>query len=242
MARIGVQLYTVREESSKDFLGTIEKVAALGYEGVEFAGFYGIEAEELKAKLDACGLVAIASHTPPDALINDLESVITYNKIIGNNIIVCPYAKAEDEESLEKLKTQLTVVGKYLERVGMTLLYHNHDHEFKTVGGQTVLDRLLNETDGVMGSELDTFWAYKAGKDPVAYMEELGDKLQLVHLKDGNQERLLAIGEGEAPVDAVRAQAEKMGIPWVIVENDMPAPTGIEDIARSMAYLKAHSN
>ena len=91
--QIAIQLYTLREVCQEDFFGTLEKVSKLGYEGVEFAGFYGKDAITLKEKLDQLKLTAVSSHVPLDELTSNLDEVISFHKMLGIKNIVCPFKK-----------------------------------------------------------------------------------------------------------------------------------------------------
>lgn len=243
-AQIGVQLYTLRDDCEKDFLGTLSKVAALGYKGVEFAGFYGVEADVLKAHLDQLGLVAVSSHTSLVALENSLEEVIAYNQVIGNNNIVCPWSQWDSPESFVAIVSALNMVATALTEVGMNLYYHNHAHEFEQINGQYALDILFDKTEakGVQ-MELDTYWVQHAGIDPVAYMEKYNSRCGLIHLKDmktvENRQVPAAIGEGTMPIKEILKKAEALEIPWILVENDYPVPNGIDNITLSMLYLRS---
>ena len=238
MKHLAVQLYTVREECEKDFLGTLEKVAALGYEGVEFAGFYNIPSKVLKEHLERLGLKVVASHTGMELLKQDIEGVIAYNKVIGNTKIVCPWAKVENKDDLEELIKDLGSVLNILEDNGMQLLYHNHDHEFKMIDNKYILDHIFDAFDGKLKAEIDSFWVYRAGADVTAYMESHKDILELVHLKDGTKEEILSVGSGNAPIQDIIKKAQELGAEWLVVENDTPSPDGISDITKSMEYLK----
>lgn len=239
MEKLAVQLYTLREEMSKDVVGTLEQVAALGYKGVEFAGFFGQSAIELKAHLDRLGLEVVGSHTPLEDLVGDLDKVITYNQTIGNNYIVCPWAKVETVEDLQELIMKLKGAAKTLQDHGMVLLYHNHDHEFVKIEDKYALDRLWEAfPDGEVKSELDTYWAHHAGLIASQYIKEHEDRIGLIHLKDGIVGRPCAIGEGDAPIQDVLDTARTLGFEWIIVENDNPMPNGLEDITRSMKNIR----
>ena len=237
MSKLAVQLYTVREEAGKDFIGTLEKIAALGYEGVEFAGFFDIPANVLKNQLDRLGLTPVGSHTSIEQLVDHLDEVITYNKTIGNSNIVCPWSEVKDEESLELLVAQLKKVVQRLQDEDMILLYHNHDHEFKKIGENYLLDLLFEKCEGLY-AEVDTYWVHHAGVDVIEYLMKYKDRVKLIHLKDGIGNELKAIGEGTAPVKQVIELMQKWPIEWVIVENDEPSPTGLKDIERSMICIK----
>lgn len=237
MSKIAAQLYTVREEVSQDLIETLEKVAALGYEGVEFAGFFSIPAKVLKGHLERLGLTVVGSHTPLEDLVSGLDEVIAYNKIIGNRYIVCPWSDVKDEASLEVLVSKLQSIVTRLAQENMLLLYHNHDHEFKKVAGNYMLDLLFEKCEGLQ-AEVDTFWVHRAGVGVRDYLLKHQDRVKLLHLKDGTEQELKAIGEGTAPVREVMQLAQEWQMEWIIVENDTPSPTGLEDLARSISYIK----
>ena len=237
MVKLALQLYTLREECKKDFIKTLEKVTNLGFEGVEFAGFYDIDANTMKENLDRLNLKAVASHTPYEDIIEKSDEVINYNKTIGNKNIVCPYYNIKTKEDLEKLSNGLkSVINKYNEN-GMELFYHNHDHEFIKIENKYALDILAENLDNKLNLELDTFWVYTANVDIINYLEN-NKYVKLIHLKDGINKDTKALDEGNAPVKEVFEKAKQLGLEWAIVENDTPSPNGIEDVTRSMKYIK----
>jgi sugar phosphate isomerase/epimerase len=190
---LGLQVYSVRESLQKDFWGTMEAVAKIGYRNIELANHhaeadygcgFGVPAAEFKRRMDGLGLKTVSSHVFP--LENtDLDKVIEYAKVIGNDNIVCPmyfYTSAADALELAK---RLNTWGAKLRKSGMRLFYHNHFHEFQKYGGKAVLDILLENTDPeLVDFELDTFWALRGGVDPVAYLKKLGKRCLLIHQKD----------------------------------------------------------
>lgn len=121
----------------------------------------------------------------------------------------------------------------------MILLYHNHDHEFKEIEGTYILEQLFETCKGLK-AEIDTFWVHRAGVDVKEYLLKHKETVKLIHLKDGTAEKLTAIGEGTAPIKTVMEMAKVLDLEWVIVENDAPVPNGLEDIERSMTYIKAN--
>lgn len=240
MEKLAVQLYTLREEMSKDLEGTLEKVAELGYKGVEFAGFFDRSADQLKGLLDRLELDVIGSHTPLESLVGDLKNVIEYNKKIGNKYIICPWAKVETLEDLQGLIDNLAKIAKEVKESGMELLYHNHDHEFVKLDGIYALDRIWAAFPNLeVKSELDTYWVHHAGLKASEYIRENLGRIALLHLKDGIGSVPCAIGEGDAPIQDVLDAARECGFEWIIVENDNPVPNGLDDITRSMRNIQS---
>ncbi|MPN62600.1 hypothetical protein SDC9_210352 [bioreactor metagenome] len=123
-----------------------------------------------------------------------------------------------------------------LKAEGITLGFHNHYAEFAPNNdGQIIYDELVNRS--ALSLEIDTYWAFKAGKDPIALMKKYADRLIFVHLKDGDGGMGgRALGEGIAPVKAVRKKAVEMGVPMV-VESENLNPNGIDEVTRCFKYL-----
>ncbi|MGL4737599.1 MAG: sugar phosphate isomerase/epimerase family protein [Cellulosilyticaceae bacterium] len=238
MSQIAIQLYTVRDACQKDFLGTLEKVAALGFEGVELAGTFDVPASVLRDHLKKLKLTVVGSHVPLEDLKYRLDEVIAYNQVIDNKYVICPWSEMKMSYEVEELVVLFAQISEKLKASGLILGYHNHDHEMKIVDDEVLLTRFFKQLRGKVACELDTFWVHRAGFDPVGYMKQIGHQLALVHLKDGTKEELKALGEGEVDIPAIIEQSERMGIKWLVVENDAPCPTGLEDAERSMAYLK----
>ncbi len=235
--KIGLQLYTIRDtfQNADEFKAGIKKVKELGYEGVEFAGYAGLAAEELKLFLDESGLTAISSHHSLKDLEFNLKDTILYNKTLGCKYIVCAYAPAGNREEVEHVVKVMGTAKKTVADYGMELLYHNHFHEFKKLEDGTLPLSLIGESCNL---ELDTYWAFYAGVEPCFFMREYGKKISLVHLKDGDFEgNPCAIGEGFNNIKGIRAMSERIGMEWLIVENDKPTPDGIADVGRSIRYL-----
>ncbi len=167
---VALQLYSVRDESAKDFVGTLAKVAEIGYEGVEFAGYGGLSSGELKGHMERLKLFPVGSHVSLELLEKDLKGVIAYCKEIGNPYVVCPWAPIKDLESVKKFAALFNSYGEKLQASGLEFCYHNHDHEFAVVNGRYALDLLFEETDpSLVEIEFDTCWIYAAGADPVGF-------------------------------------------------------------------------
>lgn len=236
-------MYTLREESEKDFAGTLKKVAEIGFHGVEFAGFGGFSAAEIKEWLDVYGLKAAASHVPLKELQDNLQQVIEEQKIIGSRYIVCPYLFPEQrgEENYQALIAFLNKAGNLCEKEGITLCYHNHDFELETLSDdRTVLETIFDETTA-LAAELDIYWLTKAGEDPAGWIRRYQGKTPLIHLKDmtTDEEQFFAeLGTGGVNLDAVFASAKNSNVEWWIVEQDMTKRTPFESIEISFEYLK----
>lgn len=239
---VAVQLYTLREETEKDFVGTLKKVAELGYKGVEFAGYGGLSALELKSHLDAFGLKAAGTHVGIDELKNNLEEIIEYNLQLGNKYIVCPWAGFEGKEDYIKMAEVFEEIGKKLHVSGLQLCYHNHAHEFDRFDGEYGMDIIYNSVDSnFLKAEFDTYWVAYAGLDAVEYIKKYSGRTPLLHIKDmeNSEKRDFAeIGNGIMPIKAIAEQAEKNGTEWLIVEQDMCKRESLESVRISIENLR----
>ena len=239
---IALQLYTLRQETEKDFIGTLKKVAALGYKGVEFAGFGGFSALDLKAYLDAFDLKPVGAHIGIEELKNNLEEIIDYNLQLGNKYIVCPWASYEAKEDYVKMAELLEDIGRKLKASGLRLCYHNHAHEFQSFDGEYGLDIIYNRVHReLLGTEIDTYWVVYAGLNPVEYVAKYSGRTPLLHIKDmeNSEKREFAeIGTGTIDIRAIAEQAEKNGTEWLIVEQDACKIEPLESIRISIENLR----
>ncbi|NYE08100.1 sugar phosphate isomerase/epimerase [Bacillus niacini] len=242
---IAVQMYTLREESAKDFTGTLRRVAELGFDGIEFAGFGGLTAKEVKVLLDDLGLKAVSSHIPLEELENNLIQVIEDQKIVGSGFVVCPYIMPErqSEEDYIALISFLNQTGEILRREGITLCYHNHDFELERLSdGRTVLEAIYEGTNSEnVKAEFDIYWLTKAGEVPAEWISRYQNRTPLIHLKDmtTDEEQFFAeLGTGVVDIESVLRKGEEAGVQWWIIEQDASRLTPFESIEISINYLK----
>lgn len=242
---VAVQMFTLREESEKDFAGTLKKVAKLGYDGVELAGYGGLTVKEVKANLDHLGLQAVANHVPLAELENNLAQVIKNQKILKSNYLVCPYImpNRRREEDYRALIPLLDQVGETCRQEGITFCYHNHDFELDRLSdGRKVLEAIFDDTNAAnVKAELDVYWLTKAGEKPTEWMNRYKGRAPLIHLKDmtTDAEQFFAeLGTGGVDIDAVLAAGEQTGVQWWVVEQDVSRLTPFKSIEISINYLK----
>lgn len=166
MIPVAIQLFTLREACQQDMKQTLERVKAIGFEGVELAGYGNLTVEEVRAILDALDLTVAGSHVPLTDLINRLDEVINEQKLLGNTRVVCPFILPEDRthEFYQDLPSVLQSIQLELQSHGMDLLYHHHDFELEPYSDdENVLEYLLRTVDGLK-LELDVYWIQKLGK------------------------------------------------------------------------------
>ncbi|WP_059105967.1 sugar phosphate isomerase/epimerase family protein [Shouchella shacheensis] len=239
---IGLQLYTLRNETEEDFAGTLQKVKDIGYEGVEFAGFGGYSASELKELLASIGLQAFSSHVPLQTLRDDLEETIRYHKEAGIHYIICPFLDESERSEYELLAATLDEIGGTCREAGLTFCYHNHDFEFERVDGEYALDLIMNHTmPANVSLELDTYWAERAGVNAPGYSKSYTGRLPLVHIKDlksKDNPTFAEVGEGILDISVIIAAAEEAGANYLIVEQDLCERSPLESIEISYKNLQ----
>ena len=249
---VGVQLYSVRDDMAADFKGTLQKVKALGYDGVEFAGLFNNTPAEVNAMCKEIGLVPISAHVPLADMLADVDKVIADYKTIGCEYIVVPYVTEERRPGGElflQMVDEIRAIGEKATAAGLTLLYHNHDFEFdKLENGQCGIDYLYENVPAeYLQTELDQCWVKYAGYEPVEYLQKYSGRSPVVHLKDfyksGEQEgdpyaliglnedekkentafEFRPVGYGIQDIPAIIEAAKAAGSKWLVVEQDQPS-------------------
>jgi len=235
----GIQLYSVRDAMKTDVRGTLKKIADMGYKFVEFAGFFGHTAEEIKAMLDECGLKISGTHSSfEDLRPSKIMETVAYHKAIGNPDYIVPGADLSTLERIEDFSAVMNFAQPILAAEGIRLGYHNHSHEFAVMPwGSTIHGELERRTD--VHFQIDTFWAFNAGCDPIQVMERLKSRIHVIHLKDGFKDgKGMPLGQGEAPVKAVIGHAVKNGLAMV-VESETLCPCGLAEAEACIGFLKS---
>lgn len=246
MERIALQLYSIKELTGADFLGTLEKVAKIGYDGVEFAGYFNTPAKDLKSALDSYGLKAAGSHVGIGELTNSLVNVIEYSKTIQSPYIICPGLPVEMRNSTEAYKKTAEVfngIGQKCKDNGILFGYHNHDFEFEIFDGKHGLDILVENTDpDLLFVELDTFWVEYANLNSVDFINKYKERLKIVHIKEmkSKAEKVnTEIGSGIMDFKAITKTAKGYGTHWYTVEQEYFEMPQIESITQSLGYLRS---
>jgi sugar phosphate isomerase/epimerase len=225
---LSVQLYTVRDQQKTDFAGTVKQIASFGYQAVELAGYGNLAgAKEVRKALDDVGLKVSGSHAGIDALEGDLEKVLADQEILGNKIVICPWlpeARRKDAGTWKEFAGSLNRIGQACAKRGFDFAYHNHSFEFVKLDGVYAMDILLQNTDPkFVRTELDVYWLKHGGLDPVSYINQLGSRTILLHIKDmapGEERRFAEVGAGILDFKAIAAAGQNAGVKWYVVEQD----------------------
>lgn len=238
---ISVQLYSLREEAKKDFVGVLKQVAAMGYVGVEPAGLHGMAPRDVRKVLDDLGLKVSSIHGPLPAPENVNEVVDTAGAL-GYTFHVAGYGPDQfaSEAGTLKAAEAFQRAAELLKPHGLRFGFHNHWWEFdKQFGGKTPYEILLDRAPDAF-SELDTYWCAVGGDDPASVLRTYGTRVPLLHIKDGSKDRndsMTAVGEGKMDWKGVIGAADEQTTQWLIVELDRCATDMAEAVARSASYL-----
>ena len=242
---IGIQMFTLRDETAVDFAGTLKAVAEIGYCGVELAGAGGLTAKELRTLADDLGLVVTAAHEGIERLETDLNGVVDFHKEVGSRFVVVPWMPEErrtDAEGWAASGRLMSEIGAKLQSQNLQLCYHNHSFEFQLFGADYGFDLLYSNSDpNALQAELDTYWVEHGGENPIEYIQKYEGRVPLVHLKDmaKTEDRTFAeVGEGILDIQGIFAAAEKAGSQWMIVEQDTCQRPPLESVKISLDNLK----
>ncbi len=260
---IALQLYTVRDFLEEDFYGTLKKVKEMGYEGVELAGLGHKDPAEVKGMLDELGLCVMGSHVPTDEM--EEEGCFARYKAVGCRYVAIPWMSYGKQNA--KLQENLELIHRLALKAkeeGLTMLYHNHDFEFKSENGKTVIDTIYDTVPAdLLQTELDTCWVKFAGSDPCEYLRKYTGRSPLVHLKDfweaegfdsvpydligkTREDRenegfeFRPIGHGIQDIPAILKASIDAGAEWVVVEQDESnGRSSLEAAKMSIDYLRS---
>ena len=241
---IALQLYSVRDDCAGDLSLTLQAVAQMGYEGVEFAGYYDRTAQELRDMCEDLGLKVAGTHTGMDTLLGDaLAKTIEFNQILGNPYLIVPGLSEEYRSSQQAWRDTAELFNGIAEKIadqGMATGYHNHTGEFEPLEGEIPWDTFGTNTREDVVMQIDIGHALRAGADPVTFIERYPGRAKLVHLKEysATNDKAL-IGEGEIAWDAVFRACETVGgTEWYIVEQESYAYPPIECAERCIDSLR----
>jgi len=223
---------------------------------VEFAGFYGKSAQEVRKLLDGVGLQAVSSHVAFQDIESDMFGVISYHLAVGCKYIAVPYLLDAERPGQAGFARVIQVIHRFARlcrEAGITLLYHNHDFEFVPLSGLYALDFLYQAVpETLLATEIDTCWVRFSGLDPAGYVKQYAGRCPVVHIKDYVCDEPTApcqprpasfafrpVGKGCQDVERIARAASESGAQWLVVEQDLPFVSPMEDAKVSLGTLKA---
>jgi sugar phosphate isomerase/epimerase len=267
---LGLQLYTVRDAMAKDPVGTLAKVAQIGYnslEGATYTGtekFYGMDPQTFSGVLKTNGLIMRSCHyrygedsSGAPALTNgifngtilhDWDKTVADAHSLGIKYMVCAWLSPNERLGLDhykKMAADFNVAGEKCKAAGIQFCYHNHDFEFDPKYGTTLpYQVLLDNTDPkLVKFEIDLFWATKAGQDPATIFRNHPGRFPLWHLKDVAKTPpydTAAVGTGSIDFKKIFTSAKSAGLQYWFVEQDRTPGSPFDAITESITYIKAN--
>jgi sugar phosphate isomerase/epimerase len=248
---LGVQLYTVRDQAEHDLPGVLAAIKNIGYDEVEtYWNVYSHPAAELKRMINDHGLRVPSGHFDYDGL----ESKLDYATTLGVDYVVCPMLPKSMWNSADGFKQAAEQFNKWGEKIrsmGMRFGFHNHNYEFRRFGETTGFDILLSHTDPkLMCLEMDCYWMTQAGQNPLQMLKTLGNRIQLLHLKDrkpgfptsqelnAQAEHMTPVGTGMIDWKDILATARQVGVAHMFVEQDSGEQPPLEELRISYKNLQ----
>lgn len=243
---IGVQLYSVREQLAQDYEGTIARIASMGYPNVETTGFPDVEAaQKAKALYDANGLNVCATHSAMPVG-DDANKIMDIVGVLGCEYIICPYLDPEtyftSMDGVKKACEMLNQANEAVKGAGLTLAYHNHWFEMDIIEGKPAIQHMVELLDESIKFELDVYWVTVGGQEPLDLMNQLGERIPLLHVKDGpaqnREQNMTAVGKGYMDIEAILGASQSK---WHVVELDRCDTDMLEAVGQSYDYVQGLS-
>lgn len=243
LERAGLQLYTVRRLMESDFDGTLATVARIGYKEVEFAGYFGRPPAQVAASLSRIGLISPSTHIPYANLGETWAESVADALTIGHQYVTIPWLPAESTlDGWYRIADRFNEAARIAREQGLGFAYHNHDFEFKPVEGRIPFDVLLERTDpSLVAFEMDIYWLFRAGHDPLEYLAEYPGRFPLFHVKDSSgapEHGMVDVGAGVIDFGTILSRAIESGARHFFVEHDSPREP-MRSIRNSYAALAA---
>lgn len=248
----GVVSFTFRNDFSKDVPGTLDYIKEMGILNIEFSNLFGKTASELKALLDARGMVCTSYGVSYDALTNKTDEVIQNAKTLGASFVrvgMIPHKGEFTVEQADVAVKDFNRVGQKLKENGLQFSYHNHGYDFVPYETGTMYDYLIQHTNpDYVSFELDILWVHQFGQDPLAYLKKYPSRFNLMHVKDlkkgvplgvdvkTSSENDVPLGTGQIAVEAILKQARKSSIKYYYLEDENS--NSRVQVPLSLAFLK----
>jgi sugar phosphate isomerase/epimerase len=235
---VALQLWSIREEVTRDFSGTMAHVAGLGFTGVELAGLGPTTPTDADRALRAAGLRVVGLHVMMDQLRSNLSQVVEQALELGTPHVICPWYPPRlirTVAAAEALGQELNELGARLRVHGLRFHYHHHDFDLASVAGRPLLDWILDASEPRhVGCEADVYWLHQGGVAPDRFLLEQGRRVQLVHLKDEKE-----LGTGPVDFLAVFTAIDTVGAAeWLIIEQEQYSVEPLQAVELSLQQLR----
>jgi len=240
---VGLQLYSVRKECAKDLEGTLAEVAKIGYKGVEFAGYYGRDAKQLRKILDDAGLKCCGTHIGLETLQGDaLPRTVEFNQTIGNRFLIVPSLPGKYTRTRQGWLDAAEVFNQLADELkphGMRVGYHNHNIEFKPLDGELPEDTLFGHTKKEVIMQFDTGNGAEVGGDPMIFLPKYPGRAASIHAKAFSKKNPKAIiGDDDLPwKDIFKICETAAGTEWYIIEYEFD--NALPNVKKSFEVMHA---
>ena len=251
---VGLQLYSLREQFPKDVPGTMQLIEKMGISDVEAAGFYGLSAPQFRKQLDRHHLSASGAHFQWDQFSGDIDAVLRDCKALGCEYVTMPWIPHQGDFTIDDARraaAKFNAWGRKCAEAGLKFTYHPHGYEFRPYQSGTLFDVMVKQTrPEFVNYELDIFWAYDGGADPVKLMQKYPDRFPLMHLKDMKKgvktpnysggedtESDVPLGTGQLDLPAILQEARKIGVKHYYIEDE--SKESVEHIPQSIQYIQS---
>ena len=241
LQRIGMELYTVRSLTAKDLAGVLAQLAKIGYKEVEFAGYQGHSAAEVRAMLDQNGLTAPSAHIDLAKIEGEADTTFADAKVVGHRWITVPSLPRGPRQTVDdwkQLAVRFNAAARKVKDAGFRFAFHNHNDVFRKAGDELPIDILMRETDPALVSyQMDVYWVVNGGGNPVELLGKYPGRFTMLHLKDSMgapDHKMADVGSGTIDFKAILSHAK--GIENYFVERDDPTDP-MASAAASFNYL-----
>jgi sugar phosphate isomerase/epimerase len=241
---VGIQLYTLRKEMAEDAVGTLKKLAKIGYKQLESArsdkgNYYGLQPKEIKKIVEDMGMQMRSGHVHID---ENWQQSIDQAAEAGQEYLICSTMPSSGQtvENYQRVADAFSKAGEDCKKANLVFGYHNHDYEFAKAGDQVLYDVLLEKSDpSLVKMEMDLGWVVAAGGDPMHYFEKYPGRFPLWHLKDMDLDKKHSteFGKGKLNIVQLLQSAEKSGMKYYFVEQEEYTSTPFESLQYNYDYL-----
>jgi sugar phosphate isomerase/epimerase len=244
MNPISLQLWTLNENTGKDFAGTVSEVAKIGYKAVELAGTGNLTPTEAAKAIANAGLQVSGLHIGWKSLSEKFDEVVEDARRFKTVEIILPGIDRENFASKKNclaLGEKLGPLGARFRAAGLKFSYHNHDQEFVLHEGRPALEWMLEACSPQdVSAQVDLFWVLAAGQDPVRAIKRLGTRARLLHLKDGVGRKQTDLGQGKVDFNTIFKLADENNlVDWYVVEQEEFQATRLDSVRAAFAYLQS---
>jgi len=243
MNPISLQLWTLNENTAKDFASTVKEVAKIGYQAVELAGTGNLKPAEAARAIEEAGLKVSGMHMGEAYLTEKFDELLEWSRLFKTDEIIWPgtdakrYATKQASLEFGELLNQL---GAKVRAAGLKLSWHNHDKEYAIFDGRPAMEWIFEAAEPRnLSAEVDLFWVAAAGQDPAQAVKRLGNRVRMLHVKDGVGRQQTDVGRGKVDFPAIFDYVEKNGITeWYVVEQEQFTGPRLDAVRVAYEYLK----